>query len=78
MTAPPLKGRVLTCASKRRWSDEVSARAGAMSAIQFYQNTDRLWVYRCKECNGWHLTSKDNGRRQMVTADNPVHAVAIT
>jgi hypothetical protein len=61
------------CASKRRHPDELSARAHAMFALEEYGNVRKLYVYRCPTCRGWHLTKSDNGRRLMVTADNPVH-----
>ena len=68
MTAPPLKRTVLNCRNKRRYSDEFTARAGVQSFLQYEANeNDRAWIYRCTECGGWHMTSKSNGRKWMVT-----------
>lgn len=61
------------CEAKRRHPDELLARAAAMRAIEIHNETDRLWVYQCPECRGWHLTKRNNGIGKMVTADNPIH-----
>jgi hypothetical protein len=74
MSAPPLKKKVVTCQSKRRHPDEITARAAAMRAIQYRGQVNKLWVYPCPECRGWHLTKKNNGLGALVTADNPVHS----
>lgn len=67
MSAPPLKGNVLACSNKRRWCDEFAARAGAMDAINRYRVADRLWIYNCSYCRGWHLTKSNCGIDYMVT-----------
>lgn len=73
MTAPPLKGTKLTCASKRRHPDESVARASAMDALS-QPNTHRikLYVYKCPECRGWHLTRSKHRNGVRVTATDPV------
>jgi hypothetical protein len=73
VTAPPLKRPVLTCRRKKRHPDEFTARAAAMSAIEQHDNAKVLYIYRCPECRGWHLTRRNNGVLVKVTADNPVH-----
>lgn len=73
MTAPPLKREVATCRNKRRHPDDPTARAAAMRAMEQHGEAKRLWVYRCPQCNGWHLTSSNQGVGSLVTADNPVH-----
>ena len=73
MTAPPLKQVVVTCLNKRRYSDEVTARAAAMFVLGRNGNIKTLWVYPCYQCRGWHLTKRNNGVRTKVTPDNPVH-----
>lgn len=74
MTAPPLKGHTKTCASKRRYPCELTARAAAMDSIERNGNAKVLGVYRCPQCGGWHLT------RQMgdyaVTSADPVVPVS--
>jgi len=74
MSAPPLKKPVITCLNKQRHPDEFVARAVAMRALNHPKcSTDTLFVYRCKQCRGWHLTKSDNGISQKITADNPIH-----
>jgi hypothetical protein len=68
VSAPPLKPRVRTCRAKRRYSDQFAARAGAAGEIDAGR-ASRLWIYHCRECQGWHLTSKDQGRAWLVTKD---------
>jgi len=53
-----------TCTSKKRFNSEFLARSGA--ARHVYRSTldkraKRLWVYSCKFCSGWHLTSRPGG-----------------
>lgn len=60
------------CKAKRRYSDQAGARAAAMVAIHEIKNRDRLWVYKCTHCFGWHLTHKNEGSRMLVTSDNPM------
>lgn len=78
MTAPPPKRKAQTCASKRRYPDELTARAGAMHDIHHVGNASELYVYRCPECRGFHLTRRDNGVAARVTGDNPVHDCSAT
>jgi hypothetical protein len=61
-----------TCKSKRRYSDEPEARAAGMVSLAERPGQERLFVYLCPHCDGWHLTKSSQGRRAMVTADNPV------
>ena len=48
--------RARRCIGKQRWADEMAARAGAIYAIETFRKADKLWVYRCPHCYGWHLT----------------------
>lgn len=74
MSAPPLKRPVLTCLNKQRHPDEFVARAAAMHSLERPDcDVDRLWVYRCPLCRGFHLSSRPQGRGHMVTVTNPVH-----
>lgn len=61
---------LLVCSSKHRHADEATARSAAMTAIELYKKVDRLHVYKCPVCHGWHLTRKPNG--MAVTASDPV------
>jgi hypothetical protein len=55
-----------TCKDKRRFTDEVGARA--MGAIEIdHIRAARLWCYHCQHCGGFHLTSKDQGKRWEIT-----------
>lgn len=56
------------CQDKRRWSDELSARAGAMIALERYPDTVRLYTYRCPVCSGYHLTRVKQRGQTPVTA----------
>lgn len=59
------------CKAKRRYSDQVTARAAALITMRDVGNRDRLWTYKCPHCFGWHLTHKNEGRRMLVTAESP-------
>lgn len=76
MSAPPAKRALLVCRNKRRFTDEIHARAVGMDAVQNSADVKRLWIYKCHECKGFHLTSKNKARRMMVTADEPFYAPA--
>lgn len=56
-----------TCKGKRRMVTEVEARAVALGALTENTKTAKLWVYACRHCDGWHLTSHNQGRRWAVT-----------
>lgn len=55
-----------TC--ERRWPDEMSARAGALFAIETYKRESKLYVYRCPTCRGWHLTKFKQDNSEPVIA----------
>jgi hypothetical protein len=77
MSAPPLKRPVATCQAKRRYPDELTARAVAQTYLEhpltYEAGVHKLWVYRCPECHGWHTTKRPHGRRWLVTRDELVH-----
>lgn len=59
------------CKQKSRFTDEPQARAAALVALEHprpYEKQPKtvLWVYRCKHCSGWHMTSSDCGPRYRV------------
>lgn len=54
------------CGAKRCFADEIAARVGGMLSIEDRRNVTQLWVYRCKRCKRWHLTSQDLGSRWAV------------
>jgi len=56
-----------TCKDKRYFADEALARAQAQARIQEV-GLKKLWVYRCRFCPGWHITSHNQGAEKMVTA----------
>lgn len=57
------------CKAKRYYVDEVGARAGALIALKEIGNRRRLWVYKCRHCDGWHLTHNDQGAARKVVLD---------
>lgn len=78
MSAPPLKKVVANCLNKRRYPDEMTARAAAMTYLDHPENylngLDKLWVYKCHECNRWHTTSRSKSKRWLVTRTEPIHS----
>lgn len=56
------------CAHKCRHGTEAAARKAAQRAIRENQNAERLWVYACAKCRGWHLT-RDHSGSPAVTAN---------
>lgn len=62
MTAPNrINGRTREefermCANKHRWSDELSARAGAIHSLERRPHVEQLFTYQCPICRGFHLT----------------------
>ena len=67
MTAPVASKAVLTCRSKKRYSDEFAARACASLTCEHW-NLPAAGVYHCPECKGWHITTNKKERRARVTA----------
>ena len=70
MTSPPPKGHAKTCANKRRYPCELTARAAAMDSIERHGNVQVLGVYLCPHCGGWHLTRQVGD--YAVTSADPV------
>lgn len=58
-----------SCLDKRRWSDELSATAGALFALETYQNATALYVYHCEHCGGWHLTKHRRHGQEAITLE---------
>jgi hypothetical protein len=48
------------CPRKVRYTSEIAARMGAQASITTRDpnapRLERLWVYQCPVCSGWHLT----------------------
>ena len=76
MTAPPPKGHAKTCANKRRYPCELTARAAAMDSIERHGNVQVLGVYLCPHCGGWHLT-RQIGNYAVTSADPVVPVIRI-
>lgn len=55
---------------KRRYPDELSARAMALNSIEV-TDIKKLWVYKCKDCSGWHLTKNNQGYKKLVREGEP-------
>jgi hypothetical protein len=64
----------LRCVAKRCFPDEITARVAGMVSIQERKRVSKLWIYQCTDCQRWHLTKQDHGRRWLVTAEEPVAA----
>lgn len=54
------------CQCKRRACTEPEARALAAVEMDESPQIKRLWVYECRHCAGWHLTSRNQGSRYAV------------
>lgn len=65
------------CLKKRRYTDECQARAAAMDSLERHPGEDKLYVYRCNCCAGWHLTKSNHGRKFLVTVNNPAQSVRL-
>lgn len=63
-----------SCINKSRQPDEPTARAVAMHLLSSGVSVaKRAWVYPCRECRGWHITTTANGNhlRASVSASDP-------
>ena len=53
-----------SCTSKLQFQTEILARMGAKRHIYRSQRgkdpRNKLWVYRCRFCPGWHVTSRQH------------------
>lgn len=59
------------CIKKQRFADEMSCRVRAQHGMSNTE-TKMLWIYRCPNCRGYHMTHKP-GRdciKGAVTPDN--------
>lgn len=66
------------CGGKIPCDSELSARLLAQGAINLSNTGQRatmLWVYRCPECDRWHMTSC--GPRPGQPKGNPVTATSL-
>jgi hypothetical protein len=65
------------CLSKARYSDEYAARASASHLYDVPPEEVRtvagiptkLWVYKCVNCRGWHMTKKEVKGSTPITAE---------
>lgn len=52
------------CPRKTRYTTEIAARMGAQASITSPDpaatKVERLWVYSCPVCKGWHLTRNES------------------
>ena len=61
-------------AGKRRFPDELMARMATRQHISSHRQTPaKLWVYYCRDCDGWHMTRRDIGFKWLVTKDKSFH-----
>lgn len=74
MSLTPAQKIAKGCTNKSRRADEAGARGLAQHMIQTGKLTGkRAWVYSCKHCRGWHVTSHSTGATRLtahVTADD--------
>ena len=67
MSAPKQDSGVLICEQKRRYPDELTARANASVICEEFA-LEQVGVYPCPHCKGWHISTKSHGRSRRVTA----------
>ncbi len=70
----PTRVELRSCIAKSRLSDEAAARAVAMNMIERgLVPRGRAWVYGCRYCRGWHITTRGAGHHLTagVTATDP-------
>lgn len=58
------------CNHKRRYSDELDARAGASIALDSKDFLYILFIYKCHECAGWHLTQSIGERKYRIVKES--------
>jgi hypothetical protein len=57
------------CLSKRRFSDEMTARVGAQIECERGAAVKgAMWVYECPSCRRWHITNSNSG---LCVSSNP-------
>lgn len=69
---PPLTKEQQVCQSKHRHPDEATARAAASVRLGMQKVLEKLFVYRCGCCHGWHLTRFPQRTAPPATALDPV------
>ena len=58
------------CTSKTRHPSEMIARMTAQKVIMRKRGSlNRMWVYPCEHCDGWHTTSVPSRTEWTVTLD---------
>lgn len=57
------------CTGKRRWPDQLSVMAGAVSSLEKTYRPEGLYYYRCPYCKGWHLTKSKQSGQEPVTLE---------
>ena len=63
---PPLKHKgKLTCLSKRRYPDELTAHAAGAYSKEASGFVGALFVYQCTYCRGYHLTKHPGSNQSL-------------
>jgi hypothetical protein len=75
MTAPPLSKPIWVCIHKNRFNDEMQARAAALVQLDRSPDLNRLFVYTCPYCRGWHLTRTKKSSKYKVTRGKPYNSL---
>lgn len=70
MSAPNPTIHEEACAKKKRYADDLTARAAAMESCSKY-GEDVLFTYQCPVCRGWHLTKNEQRGQAAVSKTNP-------
>ena len=60
-----------SCLNKRRFTDELTARAGAqIHCDEGKARNGVMWIYACENCRGWHMTSGRGALQFRVTSES--------
>lgn len=73
MSAAPISKSKENCLKKRRFANDMEARASALVSLSHHRNLIRLYVYDCPHCLGIHLTKQEGPRTKLVMPELPYY-----
>lgn len=60
-----------SCKRKKRYSSDASTQAALRLINPFKKQNKPYRVYKCRVCNGWHLTSQPKAKFKNVGVHGP-------
>lgn len=73
MSEAPMSKSKENCLKKRRFANDMEARASALVSLSHHRNLIRLYVYDCPHCLGIHLTKQEGPRAKLVMPELPYY-----